>query len=275
MTVELKLGTLMRQVGPTNPRILIGRDEQSCELWIHDESVSRRHAEVYLQGNEVCIRDLGSSNGTWVNGQPLGPNPVALGPGMVVYVGHAPLGVEWTQAGGGKAATVMAALPPELMAMMAQRRQQQMTNRPADRGFAVDRGPGRVAGGPPGPAVADQHGRRRGRGRRRRRDPGSDPGRAELPLAGLEQQRDSADRATWRHLRQRQHHQRFPRVHRDRPRDRRVDLRRAGRAPQKGRSRRTSSSSATSVRSSCSPSTCCARPASPTSARTFRPRSTS
>ena len=127
MTVELKLGTLTRQVGPTKPRIMIGRDEQSCELWIHDESVSRRHAEVFLQGHAVYIRDLGSSNGTWVNGQPLGPHPVELAPGQIVYVGHAPLGVEWTQSGGGRAATVMAALPPELMAMMAQRRQQQLS----------------------------------------------------------------------------------------------------------------------------------------------------
>jgi hypothetical protein len=127
MTVELKLGTLTRQVGPTKPRIMIGRDEQSCELWVHDESVSRRHAEVFVQGHAVFIRDLGSSNGTWVNGQPLGPHPVELQPGQIVYVGHAPLGVEWTQAGGGRAATVMAALPPELMAMMAQRRQQQMS----------------------------------------------------------------------------------------------------------------------------------------------------
>lgn len=136
MTVELKLGNQTRQVGPTNPRVLIGRDEQSCELWIHDDSVSRRHAEVFLQGNDVFIRDLGSSNGTWVNGQALGPHPMALAPGQIVYVGHAPLGVEWQQAGGGKAATVMAALPPELMAMMAQRRQQQMTNPGAPMGFA-------------------------------------------------------------------------------------------------------------------------------------------
>ena len=128
MTVELKLGTLTREVSPTNPRILLGRDEQSCELWVHDESVSRRHAEVFMQGNDVFIRDLGSSNGTWVNGQALGPNPVALAPGQIVYVGHAPLGVEWPQAAGGRAATVMAALPPELMAMMAQRRQQQAAN---------------------------------------------------------------------------------------------------------------------------------------------------
>ncbi|KIG13319.1 hypothetical protein DB30_00321 [Enhygromyxa salina] len=137
MNVSLKFGTHTRQVDYTNPRVLLGRDEQSCELWLHDESVSRRHAEVYLdQGGNVFIRDLGSSNGTWVDGQALGPQPVQLAPGQVVYVGHAPLGVEWAQAGGGRAATVMAALPPEMLAMMAQRRQQQMNAPAAPMGFA-------------------------------------------------------------------------------------------------------------------------------------------
>ncbi len=137
MTVELKLGNLTRQVGPTTPRLLIGRDEQSCELWIHHDSVSRRHAEVFLQGSDLFIRDLGSSNGTWVNGQALGPHPMALQPGMIVFVGHAPLGVEWTQAGGGKAATVMAAVTPQMLAMMAQRQQQVQTGSPgAPMGFA-------------------------------------------------------------------------------------------------------------------------------------------
>ena len=137
MTVTLTFGTNTRQVDPTNPRVLLGRDEQSCELWVHDQSVSRRHCEVYLdQLGNVFIRDLGSSNGTWVNGQALGPHPVQLAPGQVVYVGHAPLGVEWLQAGGGKAATVMAALPPELLAMMEQRRQQQMAGGGAPMAFS-------------------------------------------------------------------------------------------------------------------------------------------
>jgi hypothetical protein len=137
MNVSLKFGTSTRQVDHTNPRVLLGRDENSCELWLHDQSVSRRHAEVYLdQGGNVFIRDLGSSNGTWVDGQALGPQPVQLAPGQIVYVGHAPLGVEWVQAGGGRSNTVMAALPPELLAMMEQRRQQQMTGSAAPMGYA-------------------------------------------------------------------------------------------------------------------------------------------
>jgi hypothetical protein len=136
MTIELKLGTTARQVDHTNPRALLGRDENSCELWVHDPSVSRRHAEVFFDRGNAFIRDLGSSNGTWVNGQPLGPHPMQLAPGQVVYVGHAPLGVEWVQDDGGRAATRMVALTPELMAMMDQRRQQMMAGAPQPMAYA-------------------------------------------------------------------------------------------------------------------------------------------
>src|SRR5262249_46183984 len=48
----------------------IGRDE-TCHLRAHSAEVSRRHAELKLVSGLVLIRDLGSRNGTWVNGQPL------------------------------------------------------------------------------------------------------------------------------------------------------------------------------------------------------------
>ena len=70
MTIELKLGPNSCTVDPQNPRVLLGRDEQSCGLWVHDQSVSRRHAEVFLDGGgNVFLRDLGSSNGTWHDGK--------------------------------------------------------------------------------------------------------------------------------------------------------------------------------------------------------------
>ena len=130
MNLELKLGTCAAQVGPQNPRVLIGRDETKCELHTPDASVSRRHAEVYVDGGTAYIRDLGSSNGTWVDGTPLGQNPMALAPGQMVFVGHAPLGVEFFNAGGSQGATVMGAIPPEIKALMDARRQQQMAQAP-------------------------------------------------------------------------------------------------------------------------------------------------
>ena len=136
MTIELKLGTTARQVDHTHPRALLGRDETTCDLWVHDPSVSRRHAEVFFDRGNAFIRDLGSSNGTWVNGQPLGPHPVQLAPGQVVYVGHSPLAVEWVQDDGGRAATSMVALTPELMALMDRHRQQMMAGAGQPMGYA-------------------------------------------------------------------------------------------------------------------------------------------
>jgi len=44
-------------------------------------NVSRYHAEVWLEGGVLYVRDLGSANGTFVNGKPIGTEPVVLGDG--------------------------------------------------------------------------------------------------------------------------------------------------------------------------------------------------
>ena len=50
---------------------LIGRDER-CNLPIVDRQVSRRHARILFTGTQYVLEDLGSKNGTFVNGQELG-----------------------------------------------------------------------------------------------------------------------------------------------------------------------------------------------------------
>jgi len=50
--------------------VIIGRDYKS-HIFILDQMLSRRHAQVVLGANQVEIRDLGSRNGTQVNGQPI------------------------------------------------------------------------------------------------------------------------------------------------------------------------------------------------------------
>ncbi len=37
-------------------------------LQVHDSEVSRRHAEIRYDGTRCVVADLGSSNGTYVNG---------------------------------------------------------------------------------------------------------------------------------------------------------------------------------------------------------------
>lgn len=47
---------------------VLGRNPD-CELHLDDAGVSRRHARVRIDGDEVWLEDLGSSNGTKVSGQ--------------------------------------------------------------------------------------------------------------------------------------------------------------------------------------------------------------
>src|SRR6187399_172834 len=48
----------------------VGRGDHST-LTIHDASVSHSHCEILVYGTEVIVRDLGSSNGTVVDGKRL------------------------------------------------------------------------------------------------------------------------------------------------------------------------------------------------------------
>ncbi len=49
-----------------NPVTVIGRGE-NCDLRVPLVSVSRRHCELRVQGQGLKVRDLASSNGTYVN----------------------------------------------------------------------------------------------------------------------------------------------------------------------------------------------------------------
>ena len=49
-------------------KVTIGRDE-SCNVVVESTNVSRRHAEVYRQGEAFILADNGSRNGTWLRGE--------------------------------------------------------------------------------------------------------------------------------------------------------------------------------------------------------------
>jgi FHA domain/Domain of unknown function (DUF1707) len=68
--------------------LLIGRSS-ACQLVLGDDTVSRRHAELRVQDDCWVLRDLGSSNGTWVNGRRVVEAEVR--PGDVVQLGASAL----------------------------------------------------------------------------------------------------------------------------------------------------------------------------------------
>ncbi|MFH2055943.1 MAG: GGDEF domain-containing protein [bacterium] len=58
------------QMGASFPleeqKLSIGRGVD-CDIQVEDENVSRKHAEIFVEGDKYSIRDLGSTNGTYVN----------------------------------------------------------------------------------------------------------------------------------------------------------------------------------------------------------------
>lgn len=63
----------------------LGRDGSNA-VRLHDHEVSRRHAEVRRDGEGFRVVDVGSANGTYLNGQPIDQAP--LRPGDQVKVGQ-------------------------------------------------------------------------------------------------------------------------------------------------------------------------------------------
>jgi pSer/pThr/pTyr-binding forkhead associated (FHA) protein len=57
---------------------VLGRDE-SCSVRLEDPDVSRRHLRLHREGTDTLLTDLGSRNGTRVNGHPTKTARLALG----------------------------------------------------------------------------------------------------------------------------------------------------------------------------------------------------
>jgi len=72
-------------------RMILGR-EDTCDILLpeRDQTASRRHAAIYRDGEEYWIADLGSTNGTFVNGHRL-TAPQRLTSGDVVQIGESRL----------------------------------------------------------------------------------------------------------------------------------------------------------------------------------------
>ncbi|MEW6337877.1 MAG: FHA domain-containing protein [Acidobacteriota bacterium] len=72
--LHLRLGDDVYPLG--RPRAVIGRS-RSCEIRLKEDTVSRLHAAFVWRGPNLVLEDLGSSNGTFVNGQRItGPQVV-------------------------------------------------------------------------------------------------------------------------------------------------------------------------------------------------------
>ncbi len=77
--------------------VLIGRDSTQCDLVLANESVSRRHARLSMgTNNTLQIEDVGSTNGTAINGTPIAPGLILpLEPGSMLRLGDIELVVRY------------------------------------------------------------------------------------------------------------------------------------------------------------------------------------
>jgi hypothetical protein len=89
------MASLTVQAGPgagqrftlSKPETIIGRHPGN-DVVIEHQEVSRRHASITREGGGFVLRDLGSNNGTFVNGRRLS-GPQALRNGDVIALGEA------------------------------------------------------------------------------------------------------------------------------------------------------------------------------------------
>ena len=74
----------------------VGRvDDNTFE--IPDPSISSHHCEILLRGSDVVVKDLGSTNGTFINGEKISES--ALKPGQILRLGMVEMRLETGQAG--------------------------------------------------------------------------------------------------------------------------------------------------------------------------------
>ena len=97
-SVSLRLVLDDREVALHEGENLLGREEDGV-LWIDAPTVSRRHARIVVTAGSAVLEDLGSKNGTHLQGVRL-TAPVTLADGDEIWLGQVPLTFRVLAAGG-------------------------------------------------------------------------------------------------------------------------------------------------------------------------------
>jgi Protein of unknown function (DUF3662)/FHA domain len=85
-TIVIKSGNRVREF--SQGRVVVGR-AADADFRIDNPDVSRRHAALYWSNGKIVIEDLGSTNGTMVNGYPVSSTVIA--PSDVIVIGDCKL----------------------------------------------------------------------------------------------------------------------------------------------------------------------------------------
>jgi predicted component of type VI protein secretion system len=138
---------------PLDSVVDVGR-EPSLPLHLdEDTQVSRRHARIALQGSTAVVEDLGSTNGTYVNDQPIS-SPRSLNPGDKVRIGLTVLELRTKQQVAARPSAVQAV--PQLTAVGQEVLQYVPEQQLAPVGNVSPQGPIQTAAAAPPPPAASQ-----------------------------------------------------------------------------------------------------------------------
>jgi hypothetical protein len=98
------LGTLVIREGdgaggehPLDGELVLGREPGAAGLLLEDPGISRRHAAVRERAGAITVEDLGSSNGTFVNGERI-TGEVELADGDEIQLGGTVISVHGSEA---------------------------------------------------------------------------------------------------------------------------------------------------------------------------------
>jgi pSer/pThr/pTyr-binding forkhead associated (FHA) protein len=90
----------------------VGRE--ACDILLMDSTVSRRHAQVSVEGGAVAVTDLGSTNGTHVDGGRIAANqPVTLAPGAALKFGNVALTLPGASGAPAEATVIAGTVPAD------------------------------------------------------------------------------------------------------------------------------------------------------------------
>ena len=88
-TIVIRSGNRVREY--SHGRVIVGR-AHDADFRIDNPDVSRRHAAIYWHDGTIMLEDLGSTNGTMVNGYPV--SSTAVVPSDVIVIGDCRMNVD-------------------------------------------------------------------------------------------------------------------------------------------------------------------------------------
>ncbi len=93
LALRIRTGNQTGKTFRVKDDLKIGRGGD-CQIQIKDSNISRDHAFVFVKEDRVYIRDLGSKNGTFLEGESINEDEKEIRPGSVITIGDIELVLE-------------------------------------------------------------------------------------------------------------------------------------------------------------------------------------